>query len=92
MNSGWIDLIISPLDNKGQRLSASFHFYYLQEEGKPLEQVFHVTPSIVKQVIEYGLKNSWQSNKTGKEFTAAYMDDRIHIGLADITGIRKFFS
>lgn len=92
MNSGWIDLVISPLDNKGQRLSAAFHFYYVQEEGKPLEHVFHVTPSIVKQVIEYGLKNGWQPDKRGKELAAGYMDDRIDMGLPDYPGIRRFFS
>jgi hypothetical protein len=69
-NDGYIDLIICDSTRKGQLLRTSFHYYHTL---MPKEWGYHIvpgsqfviTPSVVEEVIVYGLAQGWTLLKRG---------------------------
>ncbi|MFZ4796237.1 MAG: hypothetical protein ACOYMA_02015 [Bacteroidia bacterium] len=56
-NDGWIDLIICLTNGTGQKLFAQFSYHSFKiPTDTYTKQQLSITPSIVRQVIEYGLK------------------------------------
>ena len=66
---GGMHLVITSNECKGQIISAAFDYCW------------PITPSIVRQVIEYGLKNGWAPTEKGKPLDFGAMDERINIDL-----------
>jgi hypothetical protein len=89
-NDGGINLSIIPFTVEGQILTAGFG-YHSQEVGRtPLpaggyayhhQQTMIVTPGIVKQVIEYGLKVGWQPRQKDKPLNLGSLDAVITLNL-----------
>jgi len=75
-NDGYIDLILESDEVDGQRLTVSFNYNPDEVWGK---QTAQITPSVVKQVINYGLKNEWTPTEKGKEIRVGYIDEKIKL-------------
>lgn len=87
-NDGWISLTVAPLDNEGQILTTSFAYHSkVIEKGETedgvkwqkLKQQLIITPNIVKQVIEYALKNGWNPIEKAPQFRISHMDDKVDL-------------
>lgn len=88
-NDGFIDLVIELDDAKGQRFTASFDYHHIRAEKKAIDgesyfsltQRNQITPAVVKEVIEFGIKNGWNPKKVGKEIRMNFIDDKINLKL-----------
>jgi len=74
-NDDIIHLIVCLKENSGQKLLAFFNYVNVVENNIIEIQI---TPSVVKQVIEYAINNGWDPNKKGKEFNIGIMNDLIN--------------
>ena len=90
-NDDFINLIIELDAVKGQRFIATFDYHHLETSGKTstgeeviaLTQRNQITPSVVREVIEYGRKNGWQPEEPGREFRMNVIVDAIQLILVD---------
>ena len=79
-NDGWIDLYIESEAANGQPLKVKFEYYHKEVkkiDGVALKQQFIVTPDIVRQTIELGMKEGWEPNKAVKPLDLHHIDDKI---------------
>jgi hypothetical protein len=74
-NDDIIYLIVCLKENPGQKLLALFDYKDVIENNIIKMQI---TPSVVKQVIEYAIDNGWNANTKGKEFNIGIMNDLIN--------------
>jgi len=74
-NDDIIYLIICLKESSGQKLIALFNYVNMIENNLIELQI---TPSTVKQVIEYSIKNGWNPDKKGKDFNIGIMNDIIN--------------
>ena len=81
-NDGYIDLIICLANGIGQKLFANFdyHSFEIPTENYS-KQRFSITPHIVRQVIEYGLKHGWTPEKKSADLRLGPLDEKIDIKL-----------
>lgn len=89
-NDGWIHLTVAPLSCEGQLLTAGFG-YHSQKVGETelpnggyvyhQQQRMMITPGIVKQVIEYGLKVGWSPKQRQKQLDLGLLDNLIDLKL-----------
>jgi hypothetical protein len=79
-NDGFIYLIICSSSGHGQKLLTQFEYHsFKSPTDNCLKQQLVITPSIVKQVIEYGLKQGWTPEKRGGELSLGFLHNKINI-------------
>lgn len=91
-NDDYIDLIIEQEDVQGQRMTVSFKYHSAKmveelESGEKivsLTQRNQITPSVVKQTIQFGLENGWTPAQKGKEIRTNFIDNEIELNLLNI--------
>lgn len=74
-NDDIIFLIVCLKQSPGQKLVALFNYTIIVENNIIEVQI---TPAIVKQVIEYAIKNGWNPHTKGKELNIGIMNDIIN--------------
>lgn len=93
-NDGWISLSIAPLDNQGQLVTTSFGYhsaatgvFYTSDGSKTVhtEQQLIITPHIVRQVVEYALKQGWNPAKKGLQLNLHNVEDKLDLRLQNGT-------
>ena len=89
-NDGWISLSIAPLDDQGQLITTSFVYHsavtgvsYASDGSKTthMKQQLIVTPHIVRQVIEYALKQGWNPTEKGPQLNFRNIEDKLDLRL-----------
>ena len=85
-DDGWINLYVMVNIQGGQKLWCQFDYHQDKTPhddggGFTLSNQFVITPYIVRQVIEYGLKNGWTPLEKGAEIRLGYLDDKIDLRL-----------
>jgi hypothetical protein len=89
-NDGWISLSVAPLDNHGQLVTASFDYHSAvtgiseSPDGSKIthtKQQLILTPHIVRQVIEYALKEGWHPTKPGLQLNLRNVEDKLDLRL-----------
>lgn len=79
-NDGWIDLYIEAEGLKGQSLKVKFDYHHNEikkSDGVSLKQQFVITPDIVRQTIELGIKEGWKPQEIGKPLNLHYIDTKV---------------
>ena len=74
-NDDIIYLIVCLKENPRQKLHSSFDYVNVIEHAVIEVQI---TPSIVKQVIEYAIHKGWNPYIKGKDFNIGTMNDHIN--------------
>ncbi len=91
-NDGGISLTVAPLYNEGQILTTEFDYHSKVVDGGILEdgskwrtsiQQLIVTPYIVRQVIEYALKNGWNPLEKGPQLNIYPIEDKIDLRIEE---------
>ena len=81
-NDDFINLIISSSNGLGQKLLTQFDYHSFQSPtDNCLRQRLSITPSLVRQVIEYGLNQGWTPGKRARDLRLGFLDDKIDIKL-----------
>ena len=81
-NSGydkWIDLSIMSAEDNGQKLFAQFNYNAIDKNSNEFVNPFVVTPFIVRQTINYGLKKGYNPKEKGKDFNLGNLSDKLDI-------------
>jgi len=89
-NDGWISLSVAPLDNQGQLVTTAFGYHSAVtgiSEGPNGNKITHtkqqliITPHIVRQVIEYALKDGWNPAKPGPQLNLRNVEAKLDLRL-----------
>jgi hypothetical protein len=76
-NDGFIALTICDRVEKGQKLLAQLAYHYQRGDGVWLS--LSVTPSVVEQVINYGMAQGWKPGCNGKDLNLYDVTNKVEI-------------
>lgn len=84
-NDGWINLIITEYEKGLSTVVATFDYHHItvgydpNTGGTKTKQGFVITPSVVREVIFYALKNGWEPKKSAPEMNLGALDGKINL-------------
>jgi len=76
-NDEFVALIICDSKGKGQKLLVQLEYHYQQKDGAWLP--LSITPSIVEQVIKYGMAQGWKPESNEKELNLYAVTDKLKL-------------
>lgn len=79
-NDDFIQLVICSSSGRGQKLLTQFEYHsFKSTTDNSLRQRLIITPNIVRQVIDYGLKQGWTPEKRANDLRLGFFDNKIDI-------------